>query len=55
MSVRIQQLKLPVTHTEQELRDRIIRTLRIRPEELIGTRSSGDLWMPGKRSFGMSI
>ena len=35
MSVRIQQLKLPVTHTEQELRDRIIRTLRIRPEELI--------------------
>ena len=29
MSVRIQQLKLPVTHTEQELRDRIIRTLRI--------------------------
>lgn len=35
MSVRIQQLKLPVTHTGQELRDRIIRTLRIRPDELI--------------------
>lgn len=33
--LRIQQLKLPVTHTEQELEDRIRKLLRIRPEELI--------------------
>lgn len=33
--LRIQQLKLPVTHTEQELRERIGKKLRIRPEELI--------------------
>ena len=29
------QLKLPCTHTQQELREKIERTLRIRPEELI--------------------
>jgi len=34
--LRIQQLKLPVQHTEQELRDKIIKALRIRPDELIG-------------------
>ncbi len=32
--LRIQQLKLPVGHTEQELREKIRKTLRIRPEEL---------------------
>ena len=34
--LRIQQLKLPVGHTEQELREKIRKTLRIRPEELMG-------------------
>ncbi len=33
--LKIQQLKLPVEHTGQELREKIIKTLRIRPEELI--------------------
>lgn len=33
--LRIQQLKLPVQHTERDLHDRIIKTLKIRPEELI--------------------
>lgn len=33
--LRIQQLKLPVTHTEPELADRIQKMLRIRPEDLI--------------------
>lgn len=33
--IQISQLKLPCTHTQQELREKIERTLRIRPEELI--------------------
>lgn len=33
--IQIIQLKLPCTHTQQELREKIERTLRIRPEELI--------------------
>lgn len=33
--LRLQQLKMPVQHTEQELRGKIIKTLRIHPEELI--------------------
>lgn len=33
--LRIQQLKLPVDHTRQEMRDKIIKTLQIRPGELI--------------------
>lgn len=32
--IRILQLKLPVEHTEEELKSKIIKTLRIRPEEL---------------------
>ena len=30
--IQISQLKLPCTHTQQELREKIERTLRIRPE-----------------------
>lgn len=33
--LRIQQLKLPVQHTTKQLHDKIIKTLRIRPDELI--------------------
>lgn len=33
--IQISQLKLPCTHTQQELREKIEKTLRIRPEELI--------------------
>lgn len=33
--IQISQLNLPCTHTQQELREKIERTLRIRPEELI--------------------
>ncbi|HBN57389.1 MAG TPA: FAD-dependent oxidoreductase [Lachnospiraceae bacterium] len=33
--VRIQQLKMPLTHTKEELRDKILKILRIREEELI--------------------
>lgn len=33
--IQISQLKLPCTHTQQELREKIERTLRIHPEELI--------------------
>lgn len=33
--LRIQQLKLPVQHTSKQLYDKIIKTLRIRPDELI--------------------
>lgn len=33
--IQISQLKLPCTHTQQELREKIERTLQIRPEELI--------------------
>ena len=33
--IQISQLKLPCTHTQQELREKIERTLRIRPEELM--------------------
>ena len=33
--LRIQQLKLPVVHTRRELTDRIVKILRIHPEELI--------------------
>lgn len=33
--IQISQLKLPCTHTEQELKKKIIKTLRIRPEELL--------------------
>jgi len=33
--VRIQQLKLNVQHTEKELHDKIVKTLRIRPDDLI--------------------
>lgn len=33
--LRIQQIKLPVTHTEQELADKIRKLLHIRPEELL--------------------
>ncbi|MBR5509378.1 MAG: FAD-dependent oxidoreductase [Lachnospiraceae bacterium] len=33
--LRIQQLKLPVQHSKKELHDKIIKTLKIRPEELI--------------------
>lgn len=33
--LKIQQLKLPAAHTGQELREKIIKTLRIRSEELI--------------------
>ncbi len=32
--IRILQLKLPVLHTEEELKEKILHTLRIRPEEL---------------------
>ena len=32
--IRILQLKLPVLHTEKELEEKILHTLRIRPEEL---------------------
>lgn len=32
--IRILQLKLPVEHTEEELKNKIVKTLRIRPEEL---------------------
>lgn len=34
--IQISQLKLSCTHTEQELKKKIIKTLRIRPEELLG-------------------
>lgn len=34
--IQISQLKLSCTHTEQELRRKIVKTLRIRPEELTG-------------------
>ena len=33
--LRIQQLKMPVEHTKDELRSRILKTLRIRKEDLI--------------------
>ena len=33
--LRIQQLKLPVVHTPEALKAKIIKTLRIRPEDLI--------------------
>lgn len=33
--LRIQQLKLPVTHTERELTERILKTLRLRPGDLL--------------------
>lgn len=33
--LRIQQLKLPVRHTQKQLHDKIIKNLRIRPDELI--------------------
>ncbi len=33
--LRLRQLKLPLEHTEQELREKILRTLRIQPQELI--------------------
>lgn len=33
--LRIQQLKVPVQHTERDLEDKIIKTLRIRPGELL--------------------
>lgn len=33
--LRIQQLKLPVQHTEQDLKDKIIKTMRIRPCDLL--------------------
>ena len=36
--IRINQLKLPVRHTEEELREKILRTLRIRPGQLISYR-----------------
>ena len=32
--IRILQLKLPVLHTEKELEEKILHTLRIRPEKL---------------------
>lgn len=32
--IRILQLKMPVCHTEQELREKILKTLHIRPEDL---------------------
>ena len=33
--LRIRQLKLPVEHSRRDLEQKIIKTLRIRPEELI--------------------
>ena len=33
--LRVQQLKLKIPHTEQELKEKIVKTLRIRPEDLI--------------------
>ena len=33
--LRIQQLKMKIPHTEQELREKILRTLRIRPDDLL--------------------
>ena len=33
--IRIRQLKLPVEHSRRDLEQKIIKTLRIRPEELI--------------------
>ena len=32
--IRILQMKLPVFHTEEDLKEKILHTLRIRPEEL---------------------
>ena len=33
--LRVQQLKLKIPHTEQELKEKIVKTLRIRSEDLI--------------------
>ena len=34
--LRITQLKLPAEHTEQQLKERLLKTLRISPDDLTG-------------------
>lgn len=54
--IRIQQLKLPVSHTEEELIQKIAKMLGIRPRQFWNTGFENSLWTPaGKNRCLMSI
>lgn len=43
--ITLQQVKLPISHTKEELEKKILKTLRIKKEELLGYETENSLWM----------
>ena len=53
--IRITQLKLPITHTEEQLHRKIAKMLRLGNQPFTYEMSENNLWMPGtKRTKNLS-
>ena len=54
--IRIQQLKLPITHTEQQLLQKAAKILRIKSDSILEYKIRRQSWMPAEKvKFLLSI